>query len=98
MSTLEERLRKITAEAEGKVTEDAKGKIVRRVHLTDAQKALMREAKDSLKQAAELMSKAETLRRKFWCDLEIQTGLYLNNMRYDDELGDVVVYESPLDK
>src|SRR3954471_24911153 len=98
MSSLEDLLGDIVKKADGQVSEDDRGKIVKRITLTPAQKQIMQETKDSAKQAAELISKAETLRRKFWADIEIESGLYVNTMRYDEDQDVVIVYESPLDK
>ena len=97
MTNLEDTIGNIVRDADDKTGEDPDGrKVVQRITLTPEQKKVLDDAVACAKKGAEMFSKAETLKNKFWADLELASGFFLNQMRYDEKQDVVFVYESPI--
>lgn len=101
MSNLEDLINDIIKQADSKIEDEKLGTVLQRIPVTPEQRALydegikcMEEVKTILEETVlEKVAKANALRKKFWADIELQSGVFTKQMRYKPEENVVIVFE-----
>lgn len=91
MSDMDDLLKRITENVDVE-----HGKVLKRIPLKPEWKVRSDEFITLAEHLAEMMAKLKSLRNNFWTGIEIDTGHFINNMEFDREKNEIIVYEGPL--
>lgn len=103
---MEEMLSEALKSADDKIEDEKFGKVIARFtlppdlkKLREEGKILMEKGKDILKKdLAETLGKSGSLGKKFWAEVELRSGYYVNTMKISkNNESEVLIYESEID-
>jgi len=83
MQELPEGLHRMLSDIIGGIKDDDDSDVIKTIPLKKEWKKLHSETIQSLNKGKQFVAQADTLRRKMWADIELDTGIYDKRMRYN---------------